>query len=231
VTRVTAVARTVPEHAAVPNIVLEDGLRARVEELLSRRRDVWRIVLALCAIVVVALFLWGRGATARIAPPAPVPGALPSTAVAPSATPALFVDVAGEVRAPGLYSLPLGARVADALAAAGGPTRRADLESLNLAEVLADGTKIEVPGRGAGQGSVTEGTGAAPPAPSGPPLVPLNSADQAALETIPGIGPVTAMAILAYRERAGPFSSVDQLLEVDGIGPATLEQIRPYLHV
>jgi competence protein ComEA len=70
-----------------------------------------------------------------------------------------------------------------------------------------------------------------PRAPSGPPLVPLNSADQAALETIPGIGPVTAMAILAYRERAGAFSSVDQLLEVDGIGPATLEQIRPYLHV
>ena len=93
-----------------------------------------------------------------------------------------------------------------------------------------DGTKIVVPARGASRNGVAAAPVAAP-VPSGPPLISLNSADQAALETVPGIGPVTALAILSFRQRVGGFSSVDQLLEVDGIGPATLEQISPYLRV
>jgi competence protein ComEA len=214
----------------MPNIVLETGWRARMEELFGRRRDAVRIALALTAIVVVALLLWGRGARARIAPPATVPGPGGTVLAAATPTPAVFVDVAGAVRAPGLYTLPPGARVADALAAARGPAARADLTTLNLAQVVVDGTKIVVPARGPGA-AAGPAEPAAAPAPSGPPTISLNSADQAALETVPGIGPVTALAILGYRERAGAISSIDELLEVDGIGPATLEQIRPYLQV
>jgi competence protein ComEA len=218
-----------PRIRDMPNVVIENGLRERVEDLLSRRRDVWRIVGAFAAIVVVALFLWGRGATARIAPPsAPAP---PGTALAaPTPTPVVLVDVAGAVRAPGLYSLPPGARVADALTAARGARPRADLTTLNLAQVVMDGTKIVVPSRGSAARGMPAPPAAAP-SPPGPAVIDLNTADQAALETVPGIGPVTALAIIGYRQRAGGFSSVDQLLEVDGIGPATLEQIRPYLQV
>jgi competence protein ComEA len=116
--------------------------------------------------------------------------------------------------------------VADAIEAAGGATRRADLDLLNLAEPLVDGYKVGVLERGA-ESPAPPSAPAAPGAPGG--AVALNSADQAALETIPGIGPVTAAAILAYRDEAGPFSSVEQLLEVSGIGPATLESVRPYV--
>ncbi|MDQ4024065.1 MAG: helix-hairpin-helix domain-containing protein, partial [Actinomycetota bacterium] len=106
--------------------------------------------------------------------------------------------------------------------AAGGATRRADLGLLNLAEPLVDGVKVEVLERGA--------PATAPPASAATPsAVSLNSADQAALETIPGVGPVTAAAIVAYRDETGPFTSVEQLLEVSGIGPATLESVRPYV--
>lgn len=206
------------------NIVVEDTLRGRVETLLGRRRDAWLIAAALGAVVVVALVLWGRGATARIAPPAT--SSAPEV-VAPSPSPVVFVDVAGAVRAPGLYSLPSGARVADALEAAGGPRPRGDLSGLNLAQVLMDGTKVLVPARGSPEQPATAPSGGVPQA-SANALVPLNTADQAALETVPGIGPVTATSILTYRERVGAFESIDQLLEVDGIGPATLAQIRPY---
>lgn len=214
----------------MPNIVVEEGLRGRIDDLLARRREVWRVALGVAAFVVVALMLWGRGATARIAPPASAPSAGSAALAAPTPTPAVFVDVAGAVRAPGLYTLPAGARVADALTAARGPRPRADLTTLNLAQVVVDGTKIVVPRRGQRTAEAAQPSGAAPQ-PSGPPLVSLSTADQAALETVPGIGPVTALAILAYRDRAGGFSSIDQLLEVDGIGPTTLEQIRPYLSV
>ena len=178
-------------------------------------------------VVAIALALLGRGAGARIAPPArgPMP-AFPSTATSPTAV--VFVDVAGAVRAPGLYSLPAGARVADAISAAGGARPRADLSALNLAELLVDGTKIDVPVSGAV--ASPQGPDAAPVASSpSPSTVSLNSADQAALETIPGVGPVTAAAIIGYREQIGSFQSIDQLLDVDGIGPATLEAIRPYV--
>jgi competence protein ComEA len=219
-----------PTMRGMPNVVLDSDLRDRVAELFRRRRDVWRVALALGAIVLVALFLWGRGATARIAPPAALPPAAATALVAPTPTAVVYVDVAGAVRAPGLYSLPAGARVADALTAARGARPRADLSAINLAEVVADGTKIFVPVRGSDAAPHSTGP-AAVPSSAGPPSISLNTADQAALETVPGVGPVTALAIIGFRERIGGFTSVDQLLEVDGIGPATLEEIRPYLHV
>lgn len=178
--------------------------------------------------MVVALLIGGRSPQARVAPPAEPGG--PSLDASPSASPGsvVLVHVAGAVREPGLYEFPAGARVADAVESAGGPTRRAELDALNLAEVLVDGTKVEVlrVGETPQMAAQVSASGAAAPATA---LIPLNTADQIALETIPGIGPVTATAILSYRQEVGRFDSIEQLLDVDGIGPATFESIRGYL--
>ncbi|MDQ3981889.1 MAG: ComEA family DNA-binding protein [Actinomycetota bacterium] len=205
------------------DVVVPGGFRARLEEVVGRRIDTGIVIGLVAVLVVGGLLVWGRKPAAAIAPPATAPPA-PSAGASPTAQ--LLVHVAGAVRRPGLYALAPGTRVADAIEAAGGATPRADLDLLNLAEPLADGSKVEVLVRGAdpGPAPVPPGT---PPGSSGP--ISLNSADQAALETIPGVGPVTAAAILAYRDEAGPFTSVEQLMEVSGIGPATLESIRPYV--
>ncbi len=156
-------------------------------------------------------------ATAVAAPSAPSPS--PSTIV---------VDVAGKVHHPGIVTLPLGARVVDALEAAGGARRGVDLRVLNLARVLADGEQVVVglpqPG-GLAASAASGGTGGT----GAPALVNINTATQAQLETLPGVGPVTAQAILAWRTDNGPFSSVDELVEVSGIGQATLTKIAPYV--
>lgn len=134
----------------------------------------------------------------------------------------LVVDVAGKVRRPGIAVLPAGSRVVDALEAAGGARRGVDLTSLNLARPLIDGEQILVgvePVAGVA-GSLTAPSG-------GDSLVNLNTADQATLETLPGVGPVTAESIIAWRTDSGGFTSVDELLEVDGIGEATLADLAP----
>ena len=135
----------------------------------------------------------------------------------------LVVDVAGKVRRPGIAVLPPGSRVVDALDAAGGARRGVDLTSLNLARPVVDGEQILV---GVAPVAGVAGTVDAP-APDGATLVNLNTADQAALDTLPGVGPVTADAILTWREANGAFTSVDELLEVDGIGEATLADLAP----
>lgn len=160
----------------------------------------------------------------------PASGSAPGSGL-PSASPTddegeVVVDVAGKVRRPGIVRLPVGSRVVDALEAAGGPRRGVDLTGLNLARILTDGEQVLV-GRPAtaGPGAVT-----APGATSaGGTLVNLNTATQAELETLPGVGPVTAMAILDWRTEYGAFSSVDELLEVSGIGDATLAEIAPHV--
>jgi competence protein ComEA len=136
----------------------------------------------------------------------------------------VVVHVAGAVRHPGIIELAAGSRVADAIDLAGGALPRANLDLLNLAAIVVDGTQILVP-------SGTSAVSVAGPTagPTSPALVNLNSADQAMLETVPGLGPVKAGAILAYRTEIGGFTSIDQLLEVTGIGPATLESIRPFV--
>lgn len=137
----------------------------------------------------------------------------------------LVVDVAGKVRRPGIAVLPPGSRVVDALEAAGGARRGVDLTSLNLARPVVDGEQILV-GVEAAAG-VAGSLGSA--APGGETLVNLNTADQAALDTLPGVGPVTAEAILSWRDANGGFTSVDELLEVDGIGEATLADLAPHV--
>lgn len=138
------------------------------------------------------------------------------------------VDVTGKVRRPGIVVLDVGARVVDALEAAGGEREGVDLGTLNLARVLVDGEQIVV---GAPQATVPSApAGSAPPG-APPALVNLNTATQAELETLPDVGPVTALAIVTWRDEHGGFTSVDELLEVDGIGDVTLEKLAPYVTV
>lgn len=143
----------------------------------------------------------------------------------------IVVHVAGAVARPGLVRLPSGARVADALAAAGGPAQGADLDRLNLAAPLADGTRLYVPFVGqpvpADVGLSTPGTDAKGPTA----VVDLNTATATELESLPGIGPATAQAILDYRARRGRFRSVEELLAVRGIGPAKLAALRGRVRV
>ncbi|WP_199286658.1 ComEA family DNA-binding protein [Nocardioides houyundeii] len=159
----------------------------------------------------------------------PVPGSEEGAAqpAAERATSTVTVDVAGKVRRPGIAVLPAGSRVVDALESAGGARPGVDLTGLNLARLLVDGEQVLV-----GMPSVPGGPPVTPPptagATGGPAaLVNINTADQTTLETLPGVGPVTAGAIIGWRSENGGFSSVAELLEVDGIGEVTLDQLSP----
>ncbi len=154
----------------------------------------------------------------------------PAGAAAASGAPtgSVTVDVAGKVRRPGIAVLDAGSRVVDALKAAGGARPGVDLSGLNLARVLVDGEQILV-GVAAPAGIAASAAPSAG-APGGP-LVNINTATEPELEALPEVGPVTAQAIVAWREEHGGFTSVDELLEVDGIGDATLGQLAPFVTV
>ena len=128
----------------------------------------------------------------------------------------VVVHVAGAVSRPGVYRLPAGARVTDAVRRAGGLAGGANEDSINLAARLSDGQQVVVPERGAAAGG--------PAAQSGP--VSLGSATVEQLDQIEGIGPVTAQKIIEFRDQHGGLSSIDQLDEVDGIGPSTMQTLR-----
>jgi competence protein ComEA len=172
-----------------------------------------------------------------IAPPRPVIAsatpAQPSSSAASDPTEAavadgeLVVDVVGKVRRPGIAVLPAGSRVIDAVRAAGGMRPGVDPATVNMARPLTDGEQIVI----GLPGAPTAGVPTPPAGSSGAPdaLVNLNTADQATLETLPGVGPVTAAAILQWRDEHGGFTSVDELLEVSGIGDATLAEIAPHV--
>jgi competence protein ComEA len=164
-----------------------------------------------------------------------------SPAPAPKADEPVVVSVVGLVHKPGLVTLKSGARIADAITAAGGTLDGADLIGLNMARRLADGEQIVVgiapaPGAPPTLGSGVSASTAGPPTtsgeakPSGQP-VDLNTATAEQLDKLPGIGPVTAAAIVAWRDANGKFTSVDQLGDVDGIGPARLEKLRALVRV
>lgn len=155
----------------------------------------------------------------------------------PSGSGVVVVHVVGQVKQPGVQELPVGARVSQAVEAAGGATKGADLSRVNLARVLVDGEQVRVPAPGdpvdtselTGPGAPAGGGGAggAGGAAGGGGLVPLNSADLAALDTLPGVGPVLAQRILDWRTQHGRFTSVDELGEVSGIGEKLLTQLTP----
>ncbi|WP_205470916.1 ComEA family DNA-binding protein [Nocardioides sp. SYSU D00038] len=167
----------------------------------------------------------------------PVAGGSPTVpeagGAAASAGGTVTVDVTGKVRRPGIAVLDAGSRVVDALAAAGGARRGVDLSTLNLARLLVDGEQVVVgepvpAGVPLPVGSTSgQAGGAAAPGP----LVDLNTASAVELESLPEVGPVTAQAILDWRGEHGGFTAVDELLEVDGIGPATLETLAPLVTV
>lgn len=140
-----------------------------------------------------------------------------------------LVHVAGAVRAPGVYPLAAGARVYEAIDAAGGPQEDAVLDALNLAEPVHDAMRIYVPAEDEVTGGSGLGISAAGSA--GSPLIDVNRASVDQLQALPGVGPVLAARIVAYRESHGPFRSVEDLLGVSGIGPKSLEQLRPHVVV
>jgi competence protein ComEA len=189
-----------------------------VQDLLQDRRRVLVAVVGLVAVLMLAGRVLLRPSEASVPPPVRV-----ARTAAPPKTAQLFVDVVGAVRRPGLYRVRDGARVADAVARAGGPTPKAQLELVNLAARIADGEQVVVPRRGA-PGAVATGSGAGTGAPTGP--VHLNSATLEQLDGLPGVGPVTAQKILDYRTQHGGFGTVDELDAVPGIGPARLADLR-----
>lgn len=154
-----------------------------------------------------------------------------------SSTPPIEVHVLGAVRKPGVVSLRAGLRVDDAIAAAGGLTRDAAPGELNLAQVLQDGQQVVIGTKAEPSGEVRDGSADGIPgaASSGSPgavgAVDLNSATETQLEELPGVGPVTAGKIVAWRQEHGRFSRVEELQEIDGIGPKTYAQIAPHARV
>lgn len=205
-------------------------------------------LLALGALaVIVVLWLHTPGATSAEQPAGPVGIGEPVTVGDPAEVPAggaeggpveaaasgaargtVVVHVAGAVLDPGLHEVPDGARIADAIEAAGGPTVDAVLDGLNLARFVHDGEQLLVPDAAAVQdgGALPAGQGAA-----GEGRVNVNRATAAELEALPGVGPVIAEAVVAHRDAHGPFASVDDLVAVTGIGAARVEALREHVEL
>jgi competence protein ComEA len=181
---------------------------------VTQRRAIATVVVLGVAVAFAPRLLGHGGSNA---PPVPL---VRPVAAAHAAKVQLIVDVVGEVRRPGLVRVPKGTRIADALAAAGGVTAKADAALVNLAAPLADGEQVVVPTRG----SAAAGAAGGPASPSAP--VDLNTATPEQLDALPGIGPATAEKIIAFRQAHGPFHSVDELDAVPGIGPARIEQLK-----
>ena len=180
-----------------------------------------RIAIAIAGVIACVIAAWWVFHTPR----APVEQSIPLASVVtqPPKVATLMVHVLGAVQKPGVYSLPDGARVFEAVFLAGGFTSEADQPAINLAATLSDGTQIYVPAIGEPARSLPSGSVGGDPASS---TVNLNTASARELEVLPGIGPTTAQAIIQYREENGPFQSVDELLRVQGIGDAKLNAIR-----
>jgi competence protein ComEA len=189
------------------------------EYLLQRRRLLLAVAASLALVLLLGRFAFGSGTTTPAAP-LPPPPAGEMSGSGPSSS-RVVVDVVGAVRRPGLYRLPQHARIADALTRAGGSTAKADLAQVNLAAPLADGEQIVIPLRGA-----AAPTGSAKAASSSTAPVQLSTATLEQLDSLPGVGPMTAQKILDYRQEHGAFHSVDELDAVPGIGPKRLDQLR-----
>jgi competence protein ComEA len=172
-------------------------------------------------------------ATAPAATAAPADQAPGSPSAAPSTPAEIVVHVVGAIRRPGLVRLPEGARVQDALDAAGGLTRSARPGRLNLAQLLSDGQQVVIGTAGDSDSEVRDGSGppGSSPGSTAAATVDLNRATAAELEQLPGVGPVTAAAILAWRAQHGRFRDISELQQVDGIGPKTYAQIAPHVRV
>ncbi len=198
---------------------MEEPLRERLGDWVAALGRRQLIGLACVAVVTVGgAALWYVRSLPRAV--AVTPAVAPSAVARASPTPpALVVHVAGWVRHPGVYEFAEGSRVVDAIERAGGAKQGADLAALNLAALLSDGQQVLVPRRGP-PGS-TAGTGVAANG-----LININTATAEQLEELPGIGPVLAQNIVDYRTEHGPFATVEDLMNVSGIGEARLEELR-----
>lgn len=227
----------------------EAALTAAVRTGVSTRAVVGAVVVAAVVLAVLGVRVVLARTAARPQPlapaasttrwaasPATAPAGAPSAVVSPSAAAIVLVHVVGQVRRPGVVRLAAGARVQDAVAAAGGATARADLAALNLARPVQDGEQVVVPRPGqvvagaSGPAPAAPGAAAATGGPVGAP-VDLNAATPDQLDALPGIGPVLAGRIVDYRSQHGRFTSVDELGDVSGIGDALLERLRPLVRV
>jgi competence protein ComEA len=190
-----------------------------VLEALPRRHTAILLVALLIVLALVGKRLAAHGTAEAPAQPASLSVDSGTATGAPAAA-RIVVDIVGAVRHAGLYRLPEGARVADAVSRAGGPTAKADIALVNLAAPLADGQQVVVPRRvavGGGAAGATSASGA---------KVSLAGATVDDLDALPGIGPVTAQKIVDWRQAHGPFRSVDDLDAIPGIGPGRITQLR-----
>lgn len=197
----------------------------------SRSQLLGGLAIGLVIVVLGAMWAHGGGGAADAgagtgtAPTSAAPPATVAVDDGATSTTTMVVHVAGAVRRPGVYRFRDGTRVEGAIRRAGGPTRKADLDALNLAAKLSDGRQVLVPSRVAiATGADTSATTAAAPGAGLP--VNINSATVDELDALDGIGPTTAQKIVDYREANGGFSSIDELDQVDGIGPARLASLR-----
>ena len=211
---------------------------ARAKEPPAARGSGWERIAALVAIVVIGIAgvaIWVTlpqgGVQLDVAGQIGAGGVVPSSDAAAglpydTAAPEIVIDVQGAVVSPGLHALATGSRVGDAIAAAGGYGPQVDIDAaarqLNLAERLVDGSKIHVPRRG---DDLAQASAGPPAGTAGGGLVDINHASATELDTLPGIGPVTAAKIIGAREQA-PFVTIDELQTRDVVGPATFEKIR-----
>ena len=186
---------------------------------IGRYRALLAAAILSVTVVSVAVFFVRRPEPPRVVVQQPT--TKPAAAVSPQVPAVLMVHLSGEVIAPGVYSLPVGARIDDALKAAGGPTGSGDIHRLNLAARLADGQQIVVPKTGNPQ---LAGVAASPSPTFG--RVSINTASVAELDRLPGVGPVTAQRIVAYREQKGPFPTVEHLRTANLVNKATFEKIK-----
>lgn len=187
---------------------------------VSTRRLAAVALLAVVALVVGLRHVGGHGGAA---PPLVVAPVRPR-AVAVVANASIVVDVEGAVRRPGLVRLPKTSRVADAVARAGGMTAKASRAGVNLAAPVSDGQQVLVPGGAAGEGGASSSGGVGAGSAPGP--VSLSSGTAEQLDTLPGIGPVTAQKIVDYRTQHGAFRSVAELDAIPGIGPARIAELQ-----
>ena len=211
------------------------GHRQRFEHAVAGHRGLVVVAVGAVVLLVVAIGSLMRFSTPPSDPPlefAPGVGGDPPIANDPfpqgqreSEAAEIVVHVGGAVTSPGVHALTKGSRVNDAVTAAGGALAEADLDRINLAAPLTDGGQVMVPLRGAPGAPATVAGGGVTPAPALG-LVSLSLADLGALDALPGIGPSTAAAIVEYRTANGPFTVLEDLLEVRGIGEAKLEALR-----
>jgi competence protein ComEA len=212
-----------PARSAAPDEDLFDRWHAL-------RRDPRVVVAVLCAVAVAAFVVWSRASSGSPPPTSPDVTAVSAPGVSSTTSaPRVLVHVVGAVRTPGVVELDTAARVRDALAAAGGPADDADVEQLNLAAPVGDGQRLVVPRVGEPAPVTPAGVDEAAGTPPGP--LDLNLATITDLETLPGIGPTLAEAIVRHREKHGRFRSVEDLKQVRGIGEGRFADIRDLVRV